>query len=121
MNRLSNVIDSVLTLQKQINYGVNDEKKHVAVVFRVPVRVFKFIADVLCFKVLVFFFFCCIFLNGLFLGLCDRNREVEGDQIVISGVLGMLNSFTVAATQAPSSQVRKAFFFYSDACRYEIR
>lgn len=37
-----NVVDSVLKLQKQqINYGVNDEKKHVAVVvFRVPVRFF---------------------------------------------------------------------------------
>lgn len=66
MNRLSNVIDSVLTLQKQINYGVNDEKKHVAVVFRVPVRVFKFIADVLCFKVLVFFFFVASSLMGSF-------------------------------------------------------
>ena len=79
---------------------------------------FKFIADVLCFKVLVFFF-CCIFLNGLFLGLCDRNREVEGDQIVISGVHGMLTSFTVAVMLAPSSQVSKAFYF--DACRYVIR
>lgn len=42
-----------------------------------------------------------------------ENRQVEGDQIVISGVHGMLTSFTVAVMLAPSSQVRlKLFFFF---------
>lgn len=43
----------------------------------------------------------------------NRSREVEGDQIMISGVLGMLNTFMVAVMQAASSQVSKVFYFLS--------
>lgn len=48
---------------------------------------------------------------------------MEGDQIVISGDHGTLNSFTVAAMQAASSQVRKVGCFFRNfgVWRYEMR